>query len=76
MAMGFPARHDKFSLNCRPGTLPCGTSTSMISVAAEADALAGMIVPPRAMSVAFFFQSKVIAYRFYGARSVPEILNY
>lgn len=46
MAMDFPARHDKSSLNDRPGMLPCGTSTSMISVVAEAAALAGMIVPP------------------------------
>lgn len=56
MAMDFPARHDKSSLNCRPGVLPCAIATSMISVAAEADALAGMFVPPLdAMCVAFFF---------------------
>ena len=57
MAMDFPARHDRSSLNRRPGMLPCCISTSMISVAAEAAALAGMIVPPRAMYVAFFSQS-------------------
>ena len=62
MAMDFPARHDRSSLNCRPGMLPWDPSTSMIPVAAEADALTGMIVAPRAMLTAFFFRSKFMAY--------------
>lgn len=45
MARDFPTRHDKSSLNCRPGRLPLDTSTSMISVAAEAVALEGITVP-------------------------------
>ena len=49
MAMDFPARHDKSSLNCKPGILPRDSCTSMISVAAGAAALAGMTMPPRAM---------------------------
>lgn len=55
MAMDFPARHDKSSLNCRPDMLPCGTSTSMVFVVAEAAALAGIIVPPRAKCVTLLF---------------------
>lgn len=49
MAMDFPARHDKSSLNCKPGILPRDSCTSMTSVAAGAAALAGMTMPPRAM---------------------------
>ena len=46
MAIGFPARHDKSSLNCRPSMLPCDTCTSMVSVTVETVALVGIIVPP------------------------------
>ena len=49
MAMDFPARHDKSSLNCKPGMLPRDSCTSMISVAAGAAALAGITVAPRTM---------------------------
>ena len=64
MAMDFPARHDKSSLNCRPGALPRGTSNSMMSVATEAAALAGIFVAPHALYVAFSFGGKAIAFRF------------
>ena len=49
MAMDFPARHDRSSLNCKPGMLLRDSCTSMISVAAGAATLAGMTMPPRAM---------------------------
>lgn len=76
MAMDFPARHDRSSLNCRPGMLPSDTPPSMISVATAAAALAGMIVSPRAMYVAFFFRSKCVAYRLCRAFWVPEISEF
>lgn len=60
MARDFPTRHDKSSLNCRPGRLPLDTSTSMISVAAEAVALEGITVPAVYVCslLTYFLQSK------------------
>ena len=40
MAIGFPARHDKASLNCSPGSR--GGSSSMTAVVAETALLEGM----------------------------------
>lgn len=75
MAMDFPARHDNSSLNCRPGMLSCGTS--MISVAAEAAALAGINVPPaRYVFGSPPFNPIIIAYRFYRAYSVPKAFEF
>ena len=39
MAMGFPTRHDRGSLNCRPGNSCCGSSNSMVVVVVENGAL-------------------------------------
>ena len=61
MAIDFPARHDKSSLNCRRSILLCGTPPSTTSVAAEAVALVGIFMPPSAM---FVGQSEDITYRF------------
>ena len=60
MGMDFPARHDRSSLNCRPGMLACCTSTCIISVAVDADALAGMIVGPGWYVWSFVLREKKI----------------
>lgn len=43
--MGFPARHDNGSLNCRPGTWCSGSSGSMTAVTVDAAGrvLAGIV---------------------------------
>ncbi len=76
MAMDLPARHDRSSLNCRPGMLPCDTPISMVSVAATAAGLAGMIVAPGAMYVAFSFRSRFVAYRLCRGCCVSEMFEW
>lgn len=43
MVIGFPARHERGSLNCRPGICSIVSSSSTIVVVAEAAALVGIL---------------------------------
>ena len=76
MAIDLPARHDKSSLNCRPGMcLDDTTSTSIVFVAAEDVNLAGIIVPRRAEYRTFFCQTPNTTYRFRRSCLVPGALE-
>ena len=59
MAIGFPARHDRGSLNCRPGNSCCGSSNSMVMVVDAA--LVGII--NQARCTAAFPPVALVTYR-------------